>query len=129
MKKSAGFTLIELMLVIAIIGILAAVAVPRYMDYSRKAKAMEAKVLLGAIRTNQKEYYSRVDSFTTSMASLGNPVTNAQYYTFVITTSVDDYTATATPSSTGTAAGLEGVWTVNKSGIFGGSAVTSGNNF
>jgi len=54
MKK--GFTLIELMIVVAIIGILAAVAVPAYQDYVRKAREGEAINLLGDIRTAQMSY-------------------------------------------------------------------------
>jgi type IV pilus assembly protein PilA len=52
MKKiQQGFTLIELMIVVAIIGILAAIAIPAYQDYTVRAKVSEAASLVGAVRT------------------------------------------------------------------------------
>ena len=56
MKKQAGFTLIELMIVVAIIGILAAIAIPAYQDYVARAKASSA---LADIRPGQTEYELR----------------------------------------------------------------------
>ena len=129
MNQDKGFTLIELMIVIAIIGILAAVAVPQYQNYTRKAKAIEARTMLGAIRTNQEEFYARNDTFTTSLTSLGSPAANASYYSFTIVLGVNDFTATATPTAAATAASLTGTWTVNKLGVYGGTAISSGNNY
>lgn len=56
-KTQQGFTLIELMIVIAIIGILAAVALPAYQDYTVRAKMAEPLALLGEAKTTLTEYY------------------------------------------------------------------------
>jgi len=65
-KKLAGFTLIELMIVVAIIGILAAVAIPAFLDYMKKSKATEAGEQLNAIGKVQKRAYVDNSSYTTS---------------------------------------------------------------
>ncbi len=54
-KIQKGFTLIELMIVVAIIGILAAVAIPAYSDYTAKAQASEAFIMLGGIQSRVSE--------------------------------------------------------------------------
>lgn len=56
MKGQQGFTLIELMIVIAIIGILAAIALPAYQDYTVRAKLSEGSVLLGSGKLLVEEY-------------------------------------------------------------------------
>lgn len=60
-----GFTLIELMIVVAIIGILAAVAVPAYQDYTVKAKVSEAASISGAVKTGIEVAYSEGSSLGT----------------------------------------------------------------
>ncbi|EXJ09749.1 Pilin [Nitrincola nitratireducens] len=58
MKRQQGFTLIELMIVVAIIGILAAIALPAYQDYTKRAHVSEGLSLAGAARTAVTEFYS-----------------------------------------------------------------------
>ena len=53
LKGQKGFTLIELMIVVAIIGILAAIAIPNFLTYQMKSRTSEAKVNLGAIKTSE----------------------------------------------------------------------------
>ena len=70
-----GFTLIELMIVVAIIGILAAVAIPAYQDYTARAQATEAVELLSGGKTPMAEYYA--DKGVWPMASssvMGNTI-------------------------------------------------------
>src|SRR4029079_11281313 len=56
LKGQKGFTLIELMIVVAIIGILAAIAIPNFLQYQMKSRQAEAKTNLGAIRTSMTSF-------------------------------------------------------------------------
>lgn len=73
-----GFTLIELMIVVAIIGILAAVAIPAYQDYTVRAKVTEVLGIAAAAKTSISEYYSSVGSMPTGAATAGVNVATAQ---------------------------------------------------
>ncbi len=67
-KMQKGFTLIELMIVVAIIGILAAIALPAYQDYTKRAKLSEVILAASACRTTITEVYQSANSGTTMTA-------------------------------------------------------------
>ncbi|MEX2352769.1 MAG: pilin [Gammaproteobacteria bacterium] len=67
-NTQAGFTLIELMIVVAIIGILAAVAIPSYQDYTARAQVAEGVSLTSQYKTTLAEYYASRGSFPAGMA-------------------------------------------------------------
>ncbi len=60
-RNRKGFTLVELMIVVAIIGILAAIAIPNFLNFRLKAKTSEAKSNLGAIRSSATRVRDRRD--------------------------------------------------------------------
>ena len=73
MKRSLqkGFTLIELMIVVAIIGILAAIALPAYQDYTKRTHVSEGLTLASGAKASVTEYYSSQGKFPTKNASAG----------------------------------------------------------
>ena len=70
-KQQQGFTLIELMIVVAIIGILAAIAIPNFLSYQAKAKQSEAKISLGSIFTSAIAFQAEANPQTYAPAAIG----------------------------------------------------------
>ncbi len=72
MKKiMKGFTLIELMIVVAIIGILAAIAIPNFIKFQARSKQSEAKANLKAMYTAEKAYFQEKDTYTNLVGRIG----------------------------------------------------------
>lgn len=93
-KNQQGFTLIELMIVVAIIGILAAVAIPAYKDYIARSQATEASVLLSGLKAPVAEFYN--DRGTLPTLAQINAVDKGKYVATVAqdTTTDTKYIAT-----------------------------------
>lgn len=124
MRKTKGFTLVELVIVIVIVGILSIVAVPIYRGYTRKAMATEGKALLGAIQTAQKIYFAEFAFFATASSTafasdLDIDARSNKYFTaFAITSTTGaspSFTASTTGTSTSGASGISLTLTASKS--------------
>ncbi|RMJ03954.1 Fimbrial protein precursor [Marinobacter litoralis] len=103
-KGQQGFTLIELMIVVAIIGILAAVAIPAYQDYTARAQASEAVNLLGGLKTPIVDYY-QTNGSAPGIAELGTFTSSGKYVSSI---SASSGTYTATFSNSGVNKNLQG---------------------
>ena len=108
-RINRGFTLLELLIVVVIIGILASVGVPRYNKVVKKAKVAEADAVLGAMRGSEMRYYAENGVYTVTETSLDIDVPGyggyaaSKYFTF---TAASTGTVTATGKATG---GMSGV--------------------
>jgi type IV pilus assembly protein PilA len=94
-----GFTLIELMIVVAIIGILAAIAIPNFLRFQAKSRQAEAKTNLGGLFTSEESYRAEFNSYTTDLISVGWAPSGSPRYLYGF------LTAGATPGTGSTAAG------------------------
>jgi prepilin-type N-terminal cleavage/methylation domain-containing protein len=125
--NNSGFSLVELMIVIVIIGVLAAVAVPIYNNNVRKAKMSEADAALGSIRTQLRVYYGENGSYpvatdqyviTADWADVRSGELTGTYFT----DSSYQYTGDGTDYTISCAAGsiLDSDRTLDQDGAFGG---------
>ena len=105
--RKKGFTLIELMVVVIIVGILAAVAVPMYRANVRRSMASEGKALAGSVKTAERVYYSEHNNYTTTFSQLdGVDYTDNKYFTTAPTITGSTTTFTVTVTGSGDAAGV-----------------------
>lgn len=133
--KNKGFSLIELMIVLAVIGILAAIAVPNYSDYVRKSTLQEAFATLSDLRIKLEQFYQSNRNYAAAGQACGHDGTasrinvaaaNGKFtFTCTLANSEQSYTLTAT-GATGAATG--NVFTLNSDNVkattsFKGSAV------
>jgi prepilin-type N-terminal cleavage/methylation domain-containing protein len=99
-NRKKGFTLIELMTVVIIVGILAAIAVPLYRGQFKRAMAAEGAALVGSVRTAERVYYSEHGKYTDDKTKLGIDTTGNKYF--------KEYTVELTGGGTGFRASTTG---------------------
>ena len=80
LKNNSGFTLVELMVVVAIIGILTAVAIPNFKSYQAKAKTSEAKLALSGIYNAELALMGDFDTYGTCLDTMGISAPSNNYY-------------------------------------------------
>jgi type IV pilus assembly protein PilE len=116
-KRTPGFTLIELMIVVAIIGVLAAIAVPAYTDYVKKGKRSDAKAALLEAQLAEEKYRANHTDYGT-LADIGVSATSPDgYYTIADVGTPDSttYSITAAPTFSDSECGT---FAINQDGAY-----------
>jgi len=117
MKVKKGFTLIEVLIVVIILGILATIAIPQFAKMTKKARLAEAWTNLAAIRTAQSVYYLEQDKYTTAINQLDGGTESSLNFNYTVTVSGATYNAIA--NGTNLATGVS-AWMTEK-GVSGSS--------
>ena len=97
-RRSAGFTLIELMITVAVVGILALVALPSYQDYIRKARRADGKSALLRVQLQQEKWRAGHTTYSADLAAIGVATASTDGHYTLALSGADEagYTATAT---------------------------------
>jgi len=98
-----GFTLVEILIVVVIIGILATIAIPSYSAFVRKARRTDATAFLSEAAGEQMRFFSENNTYATDLATLGydDGYTDDGYYSVTVTGATTNFSLTATVVSTG----------------------------
>jgi type IV pilus assembly protein PilE len=144
-RAQMGFTLIELMIVVVIVAILAAIAIPIYQRQIMESRRTSAKSALLDVASREEKYFSTNNAYTADLATLGyqgtgatitvpNNIPASDYYTIAVnltgaTTASTNFTATATPIAGSTqASDVCDIYTITDLGVQGnqGGSQTTG---
>ncbi len=100
----AGFSLTELMIVIVIVGVLAAIGMPAYNDYARAAKRADATQALTQMAQLQERFFTDNNTYAVNATQLGfasnTPTTTGGYWQMQVTAGGNSYTLQAAPAGT-----------------------------
>lgn len=95
MRREKGITLVELMIVVIIIGVIASLAIPRFMNTSARSKQSEAQGILKQIYTLERTYFQEHGAYTDDMVALGMELMVHKWYQYTIVADGITFTATA----------------------------------
>lgn len=110
-----GFTLIELMIVVVIIGILAALAIPRFMQATVKSRQSEAKGILKQIYTMERTFRQETGAYSVDLNGIGVEVPATAIYAYAVVLNGTGFTATATANLDDDA--TIDTWTIDDTGL------------